>query len=73
MVFRKLNTFLKENVIKVDINNATEYKCGGVRLNGRGVFVREIKLGADIQKQWVMHRVEAGNVVYSTLFADIFL
>ncbi len=70
MVFRKLNTFLKENVIKVDINNATEYKCGGVRLNGRGVFVREIKLGADIQKQWVMHRVEAGNVVYSTLFAD---
>lgn len=70
MEFRKLCTFLKENVIKVDIDNTAEYKCGGVRLNGRGVFVREIKTGADIQKQWVMHRVEAGNVVYSTLFAD---
>ena len=70
MEFRKLCTFLKENVIKVDIDNTTEYKCGGVRLNGRGVFVREIKTGDDIQKQWVMHRVEAGNVVYSTLFAD---
>ncbi len=70
MKFRKLSTFLKENVIKVDIDNFAEYKCGGVRLGGRGVFVREIKMGADIQKQWVMHRVEAGNVVYSTLFAD---
>lgn len=70
MEFRKLSSFLKENTIKVDIDNATEYKCGGVRLNGRGVFVREIKTGADIQKQWVMHKVEANNVVYSTLFAD---
>lgn len=39
-------------------------------MNGRGVFVREIKLGADIQKQWVMHKVAKDNVVYSTLFAD---
>lgn len=70
MEFKRLDEFLEESIIKVDINNAEEYKCGGVRLNGRGVFVREIKLGADIQKQWVMHKVKKDNVVYSTLFAD---
>lgn len=70
MEYRKLGDFLKENTIKCDIDNETEYKCGGVRLNGRGVFTREIKLGSDIQKQWVMHRVKKNNVVYSTLFAD---
>lgn len=68
--YKKLSEFLKESNIKVDIDNTIEYKCGGVRLNGRGIFVREIKLGSDIQKQWVMHRVEKNNVVYSTLFAD---
>lgn len=68
--FRVLSYFLKENNVKEDIDNSLEYKCGGVRLNGRGVFVREIKLGADIQKQWVMHKVKENNVVYSTLFAD---
>lgn len=70
MEYRKLCSFLKEKTIKVDIDNNREYKCGGIRLNGRGIFVREIKLGADIQKQWVMHRVETNDVVYSTLFAD---
>lgn len=70
MEYKRLDEFLKESTIKVEIDNAQEYKCGGVRLNGRGVFVREIKLGADIQKQWVMHKVEKDNVVYSTLFAD---
>lgn len=70
MEFKRLDEFLEESTIKVDIDNAEEYKCGGVRLNGRGVFVREIKLGADIQKQWVMHKVAKDNVVYSTLFAD---
>ena len=70
VTFRKLSEFLRENTIKVDIENDIEYKCGGVRLNGRGVFVREIKLGSDIQKQWVMHKVKKNNVVYSTLFAD---
>jgi len=70
MKFMRLNEFLKESNIKVEIDNEQEYKCGGVRLNGRGVFVREIKQGADIQKQWVMHKIEKNNVVYSTLFAD---
>lgn len=70
MEYKRLEEFLKENTIKVEIDNTQEYKCGGVRLNGRGVFVREMKLGADIQKQWVMHKVEKDNVVYSTLFAD---
>ena len=63
MEYKRLDEFLKESTIKVEIDNAQEYKCGGVRLNGRGVFVREIKLGADIQKQWVMHKVEKDNVV----------
>lgn len=70
MDYRKLSDFLEEFTLKVDIDDKEEYKCGGVRLNGRGVFVREIKLGSDIQKQWVMHRVERNNMVYSTLFAD---
>lgn len=70
ITYRKLSDFLEENLIKVNIDNTKEYKCGGIRLNGRGIFVRETKLGADIQKQWVMHSVEKDNVVYSTLFAD---
>lgn len=70
MEYKKLSDFLIESNLKVDIDDKEEYKCGGVRLNGRGVFVREIKLGSDIQKQWVMHRVEKNNIVYSTLFAD---
>lgn len=70
VTFKKLSEFLREKNIKVEIDNNVEYKCGGVRLNGRGVFVREIKLGSDIQKQWVMHRVRKNDVIYSTLFAD---
>lgn len=68
--FRRLSEFLTENCYKADIENDKEYKCGGVRLNGRGVFVRETKLGSDIQKQWVMHKTKKNNVIYSTLFAD---
>ena len=68
--FKKLSAFLKETNVKESIDNSIEYKCGGVRLNGMGVFVREIKLGSDIQKQWVMHKVKENNVIYSTLFAD---
>lgn len=67
---KKLSAFLKETNVKEEIDNSLEYKCGGVRLNGMGVFTREIKLGADIQKQWVMHKVKENNVIYSTLFAD---
>ena len=68
--FKKLSAFLKETNVKESIDNSVEYKCGGVRLNGMGIFVREIKLGSDIKKQWVMHKVKENNVIYSTLFAD---
>lgn len=70
MNYVPLGEFLKESNVKVDINDSLEYKCGGIKVYGRGIYTREIKLGADIQKKWVMHKVEENNVLYSTLFAN---
>jgi type I restriction enzyme S subunit len=45
-----------------------EYACVGVRLEGRGGYVRESKIGGQIKrkKQWV---VRHGDVMYNKLFA----
>lgn len=53
----------------IEVLDEKEYACGGVRLHGRGVFVREYKLGTEIKKKFVQHVVRAGDIVYSTLFA----
>lgn len=53
----------------IDVLDDVEYACGGVRLHGKGVFVREFKQGVDLKKKFVQHEVKEGDIVYSTLFA----
>jgi type I restriction enzyme S subunit len=53
----------------IDVLDEIDYACGGVRLHGRGAFIREYKTGAEIRKKFVQHVAKAGDVVYSTLFA----
>jgi type I restriction enzyme S subunit len=45
-----------------------EYRLLGVRLDGQGPFLREIKLGTQISAS-TLHRVEAEDFIYSRLFA----
>ena len=60
---------VREQSRLVELVYDKEYACGGVRLNGKGVFIREFKLGSDIKKKLVQHVVKEGDIVYSTLFA----
>ena len=53
----------------IEVLDQEEYACGGVRLHGKGVFVREYKRGSELKKKFVQHTVRAGDIVYSTLFA----
>lgn len=53
----------------IEVLDDREYACGGVRLHGKGVFVREYKRGTELKKKFVQHTVRAGDIVYSTLFA----
>ena len=53
----------------VELADDQEYACAGVRLQGRGAFIRERKLGVEILKKHVQHVVLTGDIVYSTLFA----
>jgi type I restriction enzyme S subunit len=55
----------------IEVLDDEEYSCGGVRLHGKGVFVREYKLGTDLKKKFVQHTVRPGDIVYSTLFAKV--
>jgi type I restriction enzyme, S subunit len=45
-----------------------EYKLLGVRLDGLGPFLRETKFGSQVSAS-TFHRVEAGDFIYSRLFA----
>jgi type I restriction enzyme, S subunit len=51
---------------KLDLT--TEYRLLGVRLDGAGPFLRETKLGSQIAAT-TLSRVEAGDFIYSRLFA----
>jgi restriction endonuclease S subunit len=53
----------------ISVIDDREYRCGGVRLHGKGLFIREHKYGIEIKKKFVQHVVNAGDIVYSTLFA----
>ncbi len=48
---------------------ATVYRMLGVRLYGRGAFVREERRGDSLSVPYA-HRVEAGDLVFSRLFAS---
>lgn len=45
-----------------------EYRLLGVRLDGQGPFLRETKFGSQVSAS-TFHRVEAGDFIYSRLFA----
>lgn len=60
---------LQEDNRLIEILDHEEYACGGVRLHGKGVFIREYKRGTELKKKFVQHTVRAGDIVYSTLFA----
>jgi type I restriction enzyme, S subunit len=53
---------------KIMVDDEAEYATVGVRWYGKGAFIRERLLGADIarKQQWV---IRAGDVVYNKLFA----
>jgi type I restriction enzyme S subunit len=65
----KFGDLLTEENRLVEIHDGDEYACGGVRLHGNGVFIREYKLGIEIKKKFVQHVVKPDDIVYSTLFA----
>lgn len=60
---------VKEDNRLIEVLDDKEYVCGGVRLHGKGIFIREYKLGHQLKKKFVQHTVRAGDIVYSTLFA----
>lgn len=66
---RKFGDLLDEQLRLIEVLDEKEYACAGVRLHGKGVFVREHKTGTEILKKFVQHEVKAGDVVFSTLFA----
>src|ERR1700722_211318 len=53
---------------KITLDDVADYQCVGLRLYGRGAFIRELKSGATIKRkqQWLLR---AGDVVYNKLFA----
>lgn len=66
LAFRDL---VQEENRLIEVLDDQEYACGGVRLHGNGIFIREYKLGYQLKKKFVQHTVKAGDIVYSTLFA----
>jgi restriction endonuclease S subunit len=66
---KKIGDLVKEENRLITVIDDAEYRCGGVRLHGKGVFIREYKSGMEIRKKFVQHVVNAGDIVYSTIFA----
>jgi restriction endonuclease S subunit len=66
---KKFGDIVKEENRLITVLDDIEYRCGGVRLYGKGIFIREYKHGIEIKKKFVQHVLNAGDIVYSTLFA----
>lgn len=62
---------LNEENRLIEVLDDEDYACGGVRLHGKGVFIREYKRGTELKKKFVQHTVRTGDIVYSTLFAKV--
>lgn len=60
---------VKEENRVIEVVDDVEYSCAGVRLHGKGIFIRERKFGLEIKKKFVQHTIKSGDIVYSTLFA----
>jgi type I restriction enzyme, S subunit len=66
---KKFGDLVKEDNRLISVMDDVEYRCGGVRLHGKGMFIREYKTGMEIRKKFVQHVVNEGDIVYSTIFA----
>ncbi len=66
---KKFGDIVKEENSLTEVVDDVEYRCAGVRLHGKGVFIREYKYGIEIKKKFVQHVLNEGDIVYSTLFA----
>jgi type I restriction enzyme, S subunit len=64
----KLGEVLKPNTRSETLIADKEYKLLGVRLDGNGAFHRETKKGMDIGAK-SLNKVQAGDFIYSRLFA----
>ena len=64
----RFDAFLRRVERKIVVDDGQEYSTVGVRLRGRGAYVRDTLLGSDIarKQQW---EIRAGDVVYNKLFA----
>jgi len=64
-----LKNILKPVSRKEKLEEFKQYKLLGVRLDGCGAFLREIKNGSEISAT-TLYRVEKGDFIYSRLFAS---
>jgi type I restriction enzyme S subunit len=64
----KMGDLLTQNFNGVKISPDKSYKLLGVRLEGRGAFLREEKTGDNISAS-ILNPVRAGDFIYSRLFA----
>lgn len=64
----KLRTVLEQNITTEQLEPAKVYRLLGVKLEGRGPFIREEKPGSEIRAR-ELRRVTIGQFIYSRLFA----
>ena len=64
----KLGDVLEQNTTTEELEPDKIYRLLGVRLEGKGPFIREEKMGAQIRAQR-LRKVKEGEFIYSRLFA----
>jgi type I restriction enzyme S subunit len=64
----KLEEMLEQNTTTEELRPDESYKLLGVRLEGKGPFIREEKLGSQIRAKR-LRKVTSGEFIYSRLFA----
>jgi restriction endonuclease S subunit len=64
----KLREVLQEVSRREEVQSNKEYKILGVRWYAKGLFVKEVKKGSEIQATYI-YKVNKGDFVYSRLFA----
>lgn len=63
-----LSKILKPVLRSEKVDPAKEYRLLGIRLDGAGPFLREIKVGSQISANY-LSKVKTGDFIYSRLFA----
>lgn len=64
----KLKKVVKPSENHVNVSPTDRYKLLGMSLEGRGLFIREEKLGAEVSAKY-LNKVVPGEFMYSRLFA----